>query len=301
MRSFPSLPACAASLRPIQTHSSCKHLACHSFSADIVKHHGAAISVAAKDWVDRYKAGRAAATAELLTFLLQACGGRDRCAVGSLWLLGVNVLLLDSASPTQGPNAAAAVRRKARLLRCRRCILPPGVPALLLLACLTFAGSVPCYPALLQSCGVDAVLTEEAVEEGEVDALRQELDSQAQEVLCLLCASGCLWCTRLPLLRAALARIGLLVPPSSGWRRLRAAMAVQGVHATFPLMHAACRCALRPKAAGLPCCVSPVIQPLLLLDANTAAGGARRPLGPPGGWRAGRQHRRRARLPRQLP
>ncbi|PRW20268.1 sister-chromatid cohesion 3 [Chlorella sorokiniana] len=69
---------------------------------DIVKHHGAAISVAAKDWVDRYKAGRAAATAELLTFLLQ-------------------------------------------------------------------------------SCGVDTVLTEEAVEDGEVDALRQELDSQAQE------------------------------------------------------------------------------------------------------------------------
>lgn len=38
------------------------------------------------------------------------------------------------------------------------------------------------HAAILQSCGVDTVLTEEAVEEGEVDALRQSLDSQAQEV-----------------------------------------------------------------------------------------------------------------------
>lgn len=42
--------------------------------ADIVKKHGAAISVAAKDWVDRYKDGRAAATAELLTLLLHVRG-----------------------------------------------------------------------------------------------------------------------------------------------------------------------------------------------------------------------------------
>ncbi|PSC70800.1 sister-chromatid cohesion 3 [Micractinium conductrix] len=69
---------------------------------DIVKQYPASIAVAAKDWVDRYREGRGAATAELLTFLLQACG-------------------------------------------------------------------------------VDRVLTEEAVEEGEVDALRAQLDRQAQE------------------------------------------------------------------------------------------------------------------------
>ncbi|EFN51942.1 hypothetical protein CHLNCDRAFT_139605, partial [Chlorella variabilis] len=69
---------------------------------DIVKKHGASIAVAAKDWVDRYRESRGAATAELLTFLLQACG-------------------------------------------------------------------------------VDSVLSEEDVEEGEVDALKQELDRLAQE------------------------------------------------------------------------------------------------------------------------
>eukprot|EP00887_Chlorella_sp_A99_P000272 scaffold13.g272.t1 len=51
---------------------------------DIVKKHGASIAVAAKDWVDRYKADRAAATAELLTLLLQARGApwRTGCACG---------------------------------------------------------------------------------------------------------------------------------------------------------------------------------------------------------------------------
>ena len=43
-------------------------------AADIVKKHGTAIAVAAKDWVDRYKADRAAATAELLSLLVQSCG-----------------------------------------------------------------------------------------------------------------------------------------------------------------------------------------------------------------------------------
>lgn len=53
-----------------------------------MKHHGAAISVAAKDWVDRYKAGRAAATAELLTFLLQArLMGAGALACSRLWVL----------------------------------------------------------------------------------------------------------------------------------------------------------------------------------------------------------------------
>lgn len=36
-----------------------------------MKKHGSAIAVAAKDWVDRYRDSRGAATAELLTFLLQ--------------------------------------------------------------------------------------------------------------------------------------------------------------------------------------------------------------------------------------
>lgn len=53
--------------------------ACAPAAAGIVKKHGASITVAAKDWVDRYREGRAAATAELLTFLLQvrcnAAGG----------------------------------------------------------------------------------------------------------------------------------------------------------------------------------------------------------------------------------
>ncbi|KAL4451286.1 hypothetical protein ABPG77_009358 [Micractinium sp. CCAP 211/92] len=69
---------------------------------DIVKNHGSAITVAAKEWVDRYRDARGAATAELLTFLLQACG-------------------------------------------------------------------------------MDYTLTEEVVEEGEVDAVREELDTLAQQ------------------------------------------------------------------------------------------------------------------------
>ncbi|KAL4420809.1 hypothetical protein ABPG75_010465 [Micractinium tetrahymenae] len=69
---------------------------------DIVKKHGSAIAVAAKEWVDRYRESRGAATAELLSFMLQACG-------------------------------------------------------------------------------VDYTLTEEAVEEGEVDAVREELDQLAQQ------------------------------------------------------------------------------------------------------------------------
>lgn len=39
-----------------------------------VRSESAAITVAAKDWVDRFTADRADATAEVLTFLLQACG-----------------------------------------------------------------------------------------------------------------------------------------------------------------------------------------------------------------------------------
>ncbi len=34
----------------------------------------------------------------------------------------------------------------------------------------------------MQACGVSYTLSEEEVEEGEVDALRQQLDKQAQEV-----------------------------------------------------------------------------------------------------------------------
>jgi cohesin complex subunit SA-1/2 len=41
---------------------------------DAVRSESAAITVAAKDWVDRFKSDRADATAEVLTFLLQACG-----------------------------------------------------------------------------------------------------------------------------------------------------------------------------------------------------------------------------------
>ncbi|KAK9814838.1 hypothetical protein WJX72_012382 [[Myrmecia] bisecta] len=41
---------------------------------EIVKNHGTAITVAAKEWVDRYREDRAAATAELLTLLVQASG-----------------------------------------------------------------------------------------------------------------------------------------------------------------------------------------------------------------------------------
>lgn len=42
---------------------------------DIVKKYGSSIAVAAKDWVDRYRESRGAATAELLTFLLQVGPG----------------------------------------------------------------------------------------------------------------------------------------------------------------------------------------------------------------------------------
>ena len=41
---------------------------------DAVRSESTAITVAAKDWVDRFKSDRADATAEVLTFLLQACG-----------------------------------------------------------------------------------------------------------------------------------------------------------------------------------------------------------------------------------
>lgn len=119
---------------------------------------------------------------------------------------------------------------------------------------------------------------------------------------CWLGSSGCLWCTRLPVLLSALTRVGLLLPLPSGWRRrcAAAAMAVQGVHATFPLVHAA---AAVPKARRLPGYLA-VYRPdpaSPSADAQTAAGGAGGPLGPPGGRRAGRQHCRRARLPCQLP
>ena len=40
----------------------------------------------------------------------------------------------------------------------------------------------PTAPPPLQACGVDRVLSEEEVEEGEVDALKQQLDKQAAEV-----------------------------------------------------------------------------------------------------------------------
>jgi hypothetical protein len=40
----------------------------------------------------------------------------------------------------------------------------------------------PCALRCLQSCGVDHVLSEEEVEEGEVDQLKRDLDKQAQEV-----------------------------------------------------------------------------------------------------------------------
>lgn len=47
-------------------------------AADIVKKHGASIAVAIKDWVDRYRSDRAAATAELLRRVFarngKACG-----------------------------------------------------------------------------------------------------------------------------------------------------------------------------------------------------------------------------------
>lgn len=46
--------------------------------ADAVRSPSAAITMAAKDWVDRCRANKDAATAELLTFLLQACGVTDR-------------------------------------------------------------------------------------------------------------------------------------------------------------------------------------------------------------------------------
>ena len=147
-----------------------------------MKHHGAAISVAAKDWVDRYKAGRAAATAELLTFLLQA-----RCSSCMPALLCACML------PSWERQQLAA--------RCRPCGRKVQAPAMPPLLCRCISGLQarpgsrgparpaspaaqprPCLPAALQSCGVDTVLSEEAVEEGEVDALRQELDAQAQEV-----------------------------------------------------------------------------------------------------------------------
>jgi hypothetical protein len=44
----------------------------------VVKSSGVAVSVSVKDWVDRYRADRPGATAELLTFLTQACGVPDR-------------------------------------------------------------------------------------------------------------------------------------------------------------------------------------------------------------------------------
>lgn len=95
--------ACHKSMPPAQ--APCPH--CMSYCrhpADIVKHHGAAISVAAKDWVDRYKAGRAAATAELLTFLLQVG------AAGSAWV-----------ARTQLPVASAGGDRPELLMRVGAC------------------------------------------------------------------------------------------------------------------------------------------------------------------------------------
>ena len=50
--------------------------------ADIVQRHGAALSVAAKEWVERYRQDRAEATAELLSFLLQASARAHACMGG---------------------------------------------------------------------------------------------------------------------------------------------------------------------------------------------------------------------------
>lgn len=150
--------------------------------ADIVKNHGSAITMAAKEWVDRYRDARGAATAELLTFLLQVGPGS---AAG---LKAVLYSIKDSLFAGSGcGRARPAGCSPARAAACRCCILRP-LPRSTSPPPLRQRSSQVGHPYLLrlllalQACGVDYTLTEEVVEEGEVDAVREALDTLAQQV-----------------------------------------------------------------------------------------------------------------------
>lgn len=167
---------------------------CHCPHAAIVKKHGTALAVAAKDWIQQYKDNRTRATAELLTFIIQAsCGAqvaacRPGCVVeqrsaGRRWHCSCR-----KARMQQGRNGA---QHLAPLDTCWR-VMKEGIQIKQRLKHPQSHDAASCLRAG-QVCGTEEEITEDELEELEVDQVKASLDERAQEVGAVLRVTVCGW------------------------------------------------------------------------------------------------------------